>query len=267
MTWLSRCSVRQVMSGSQPATVGELHPLHRNALRHPLILDGLSDSASRLRPPSPFGFGAPSCSASSRLCLHVLSSFQRTGWSYRPDEAPRREVRRVPPQVFLRWGNLTILLARSSPCQPLAGVFVVFDVAKSFQRNGARRRTAEGLFEPEGLLKDPAAGRVTLGPMNIRGRVRSVNPSPSPANPRLARSARAQSSSAQPYLAALATICRVVPNWCAHSKVSKSRGHRAQHQHLHYVLSASASTRTNCVVRGGWISRTPSVGGADVVGH
>ena len=41
MTWLSRCSVRQVMSGSQPATVGELHPLHRKALRHPLILDGL----------------------------------------------------------------------------------------------------------------------------------------------------------------------------------------------------------------------------------
>jgi len=44
------------MSGSQPATVGELHPLHRNALRHPLILDGLSlrlrtlpDSAFRLR--------------------------------------------------------------------------------------------------------------------------------------------------------------------------------------------------------------------------
>ena len=36
------------MSGSQPATVGELHPLHRKALRHPLILDGLSDVPARL---------------------------------------------------------------------------------------------------------------------------------------------------------------------------------------------------------------------------
>jgi hypothetical protein len=56
------------MSGSQPATVGELHPLHRNALRHPLILDGFL-TASRL------------AARRRELCLHVLSSFQRTGRS------------------------------------------------------------------------------------------------------------------------------------------------------------------------------------------
>ena len=87
------------MSGSQPATVGELHPLHRNALRHPLILDGLSDSASRLRPPPPFGFGAPSCSASSRLCLHVLSSFQRTGLARYRGRAGARSRMRSPSGV------------------------------------------------------------------------------------------------------------------------------------------------------------------------
>jgi hypothetical protein len=70
------------MSGSQPATVGELHPLHRKALRHPLILDGLF----RLR-----AFGASSRqprlgtdARASELCLHVLSSFQRTGRSVLP---------------------------------------------------------------------------------------------------------------------------------------------------------------------------------------
>ena len=36
-------------------------------------------------------------------------------------------------------------------------------VATSLQRNAARQRTAEGLCEPEGLLEDPATGRVTLG--------------------------------------------------------------------------------------------------------
>ena len=43
MTWLSNVvQFVKFIGGSQPATVGELHPLHRKALRHPLILDGLS---------------------------------------------------------------------------------------------------------------------------------------------------------------------------------------------------------------------------------
>src|SRR6476659_9493203 len=127
------------MSGSQPATVGELHPLHRKALRHPLILDGLSDSASRLR-----------ARLRRDLCLHVLSSFQRTRLVLPvPTTRQRRGFGHVLPQVFLRWGNLTILLAFSCSCQPLNFFFVVSGAARSLRRNETRRRTARGLCEPE----------------------------------------------------------------------------------------------------------------------
>jgi len=175
MTWLSRCSVRQVMSGSQPAAVGELHPLHRKALRHPLILDGLF-SASAPCPTPPFGFVAPSALA-RELCLHVLSSFQRTGWSYRRDPAPEARSRARDPSGVSPLGepyNLTSAFQLVST--PRRYFLSFFDVATAFQRNGARRRTAWGLCEPEGLLEDPATGRVTLGSTNIRGPFQSVNP-------------------------------------------------------------------------------------------
>jgi hypothetical protein len=57
-------------------------PDTRKTLRHPLILDG--------------------------LCLHVLSSFQRTG------------LARAPRQLFRRQGNLAILLATPDPVNPFA---------------------------------------------------------------------------------------------------------------------------------------------------
>src|SRR3954463_9398681 len=58
--------------GSQLASGPELTAPSRLALRHPLILDG--------------------------LCLHVLSSFQRTGFGH------------PPCHLFRVWGNLPILL-------------------------------------------------------------------------------------------------------------------------------------------------------------
>jgi hypothetical protein len=150
------------MSGSQPATVGELHPLHRKALRHPLILDGLSDSASRLR------------ARLRRDCACTFYLVFKEPALPDTDDALEREVGCVLPQVFLRWGNLTILLALSCSCQPLSSSFL--GVAISLRKNETRRRTAWGLCEPEGLLEDPATGRVTLGPTNIRGGSGAVNP-------------------------------------------------------------------------------------------
>jgi hypothetical protein len=96
------------MDGSQPATVGELHPrpavapldLRRSEPpRHPLILDGFF-LASR-----PLIAEDTRC---QKLCLHVLSSFQRTGLLASP----------VWPQ-YLRLGNLTRVFQTSQPCQHL----------------------------------------------------------------------------------------------------------------------------------------------------
>ena len=133
------------MSGSQPATVGELHPLHRKALRHPLILDGL------------FSASAPYGASARELCLHVLSSFQRTGWSYPPDYAPEARSRARAPSGVSPLGepyNLTSAFLFVST--PVRVFFVVSGAARSLQRNETRRRTARGLCEPEGLLEDPA---------------------------------------------------------------------------------------------------------------
>ena len=153
------------MSGSQPATVGELHPLHRKALRHPLILDGL------------FSASAP-CGASAReLCLHVLSSFQRTGLARtRPcAEAPSRVRSPSGVSPLGEPYNLTsAFLFVSTPRRHFLSSFS--RDAISLQRSDARRKTAWGLCEPEGLLEDPATGRVTLGRTNIRGAPGTVNP-------------------------------------------------------------------------------------------
>jgi len=127
MTWLSRCSVRQVMSGSQPATVGELHPLHRKALRHPLILDGLSPT-SRLRRFVETGSTRHRCASIEDLCLHVLSSFQRTGWSYPPrrDEAPEVRSRARAPTGLSSLGEPYNLTSAFKPVSTPCGIFCRF---------------------------------------------------------------------------------------------------------------------------------------------
>src|SRR4051812_20276955 len=66
------------MSGSQPATVGELHPLHRKALRHPLILDGLSDSAPRLAALDVVG----TCPGTRPSRLHLAARPEQAGTEY-----------------------------------------------------------------------------------------------------------------------------------------------------------------------------------------
>jgi hypothetical protein len=75
---LTLFSSSSYVGGSQPAASGELHPRpavalrglrHARPPRHPLILDGF-----RLRALRRF----------VGLCLHVLSSFQRTGIPARP---------------------------------------------------------------------------------------------------------------------------------------------------------------------------------------
>src|SRR6266542_2826759 len=96
------------MSGSQPATVGELYPLHRKALRHPLILDGLFLRLRTLR-----CFGERNCACTFYLVFKEPALPDT-------DDALEREVGCVLPRVFLRWGNLTILLALSCSCQPLS---------------------------------------------------------------------------------------------------------------------------------------------------
>jgi hypothetical protein len=97
----SRCSVRQVMDGSLPddrieltsSSVVRRVSMTRPTQRHPLILDG--------------------------LCLHVLSSFQRTGIPQRLS-APGRErslADRLPS------GEPFDLTKRPRPCQPSQGFF------------------------------------------------------------------------------------------------------------------------------------------------
>ena len=77
------------MSGSQPATVGELHPLHRNALRHPLILDGFV-------PPPPVGVGETvlarsiQFSKNPRVLIALLLRNSAPGEPYNPTDCARR---------------------------------------------------------------------------------------------------------------------------------------------------------------------------------
>jgi hypothetical protein len=180
------------MSGSQPATVGELHPLHRKALRHPLILDGLSDSAAHLAAPSFVGTcpGArprptPPCGfvVAGRhrvLCLHVLSSFQRTGCVV-PATRPRRVAGLDPRRLFHAQGNLTILLSASDLVNPFAPppavyfrrrlISVDFRRARYFSRArapstsrqcSAEQRTAEkrlGVGNPERMWPETSVER------------------------------------------------------------------------------------------------------------
>ena len=115
------------------------------------------------------------------LCLHVLSSFQRTG--VLSDQASNRQVDRAPLRVFLRQGNLAILLTTALPVNPRSNLFR--GVATS--RPMSLSRKPLGVIEPEGCCGKkicfqkpganfPATGRVTLGPSNIRASLETVNP-------------------------------------------------------------------------------------------
>jgi hypothetical protein len=175
------------MSGSQPATVGELHPLHRKALRHPLILDGLSDSAAHLaapsvvgtcpgarpRPTSPCGF--IETGEHRVLCLHVLSSFQRTGCVVQATR-PRRVAGLDPRRLFRAQGNLTILLSDSDLVNPFARPSTLYfrrRRARHFSRPhapstsrqcSAEQRTAEkrlGVGNPERMWPETSGKRLS----------------------------------------------------------------------------------------------------------
>jgi hypothetical protein len=98
------------MSGSQPATVGELHPLHRKALRHPLILDGLL-TTPRL------------AARRHELCLHVLSSFQRTGLASPDERARGAKSGSCSPSSLTCSGEPSYITERRRLCQPLRRIF------------------------------------------------------------------------------------------------------------------------------------------------
>jgi hypothetical protein len=170
------------MDGSRPATVGELHPrpavaplgLRRSKLpRHPLILDGFF-LASR-----PLITEDTRC---QKLCLHVLSSFQRTGLA----RTPRLASISPSGEPY----ELTEML------QPLSTIFCGFPIARArFPEGFGGRTTVRGLpdacfvrqpkrYQRQKNCSNPRqgseqlfrpAGRVTLGPLNICGRGSGVN--------------------------------------------------------------------------------------------
>ena len=112
------------MVRSRPA-VGELHPLHRIALRHPLILDGLLD----------FRF-APLGTQHHRYCACTFYLvFKEPAEACPASRRLGRETKRSL-QVFLLEENLTILLEGSDSCQPLPASLVV--------RSSATRRPVHG---------------------------------------------------------------------------------------------------------------------------
>ena len=125
LIWLSNVvQFVKCMSGSQPLAPGELHParkLRREALRpcallrHPLILDG--------------------------LCLHVLSSFQRTGLAC------------SPCHLFRVWGNLPILLSRYGVVNPFPSLFCLSrrpSQPACLTISSPKHR--QGMFQPVGMV-------------------------------------------------------------------------------------------------------------------
>ena len=164
-----------------PASVGELHPqppvasrsLRRSKpLRHPLILDGFRLGASQ---------------RFVGLCLHVLSSFQRTG------------LARAPLLASISPSGEPYELTETS--QPLSTFFCGFPIARArFPEGFGGRTTVRGLpdacflwqpkrYQRQKNCSNPRrgseqlfrpAGRVTLGPPNICGRGGRVNHWPTP---------------------------------------------------------------------------------------
>ena len=162
-----------------PASVGELHPqppvaprsLRRSKpLRHPLILDGFRLGASQ---------------RFVGLCLHVLSSFQRTGLARAPHLAsisPSGEPYELtetsqPLSTFFAASRLPVLdslrvSAEGRPFEDYQTLCFLWQ-PKRYQRQkncSNPRRGSEQLFRP--------AGRVTLGPPNICGSRRPCQPLP-----------------------------------------------------------------------------------------
>jgi hypothetical protein len=147
------------MDGSPPSAAGELNPRPPEHRRHPLILDGLrlrASSASSRQVPSPHRL------AQAGKCLHVLSSFQRTGFCC---YAPRR--------LFRALGNLAILPIIAAPVNPprhLVGSQPPPGKAGPRQTGwGGGPGYGEKKFARRNLSKSSShPGRVTLGPSNIR---------------------------------------------------------------------------------------------------
>ena len=160
------------MSGSQPLAPGELHParkLRREALRpcaslrHPLILDGFSDFApSALRRDRLDS--APTALRRSK-CLHVLSSFQRTGTACFPPlrlsakSGPTRSG--VPPSLSSPGepSNLTRgFRPVSIPCARLGSLFV-HGHARAHLLTEAPQQTAWGIAKLKDFLEEKKFAR------------------------------------------------------------------------------------------------------------
>ena len=116
----------KLMSGSQPPSVGELHPLTSDCTAPPADTRRVvvTRRLAALR---------------HELCLHVLSSFQRTGISH--DD---------PRPVFRVRGNLAILLTDSSLVNPCAPLFLRFRFQPSQHQSLAMRGHA--------LIRTPESG-------------------------------------------------------------------------------------------------------------
>ena len=131
-------SSSSVVDGSLPSTAGELHPRLQDSQCHPLILDGLS----RLHL-TPCG-----TRLLETLCLHVLSSFQRTGCLVVRALAlgPGRD--HVPHQLYFLEGNLAILQSVHLSVNPFLVAASIFFEALS---RGPHRMQAKFPPCPVGL--------------------------------------------------------------------------------------------------------------------
>jgi hypothetical protein len=134
MTWLfTLFSSSSVLGGSQPATVGELHPLHRIAPRHPLILDG-SPPVPHPHPPLP----RPAAAEHQQNCACTFYLVFKE-----PDLLPSPTNRRL--------GNLTILLGALdcvNPVSPSACFFPAPRAGRSRALPAWRRVIESGLWAP-----------------------------------------------------------------------------------------------------------------------
>jgi hypothetical protein len=127
------------------------------------------------------------CGAPRRrtLCLHVLSSFQRTGYQWCA-LAFRLVRRHVPHQLYFLEGNLAILQSVHFPVNSFLAPARRF-CSRRFREGRTRCRqrfTVSGGPRAQGAtgrceLKEVSAGkcrrRVTLGPTNIRRAPETVN--------------------------------------------------------------------------------------------
>ena len=123
----------------------------------------------------------------SRLCLHVLSSFQRTGYLLAVSRTFQRVRGQAPRQVNFLQGNLSILQSAPFAVNPFSHRSVDFfrgafeNVAPRVRSKSHRFRLICALQVRLGKceLKEVSTGkcrrRVTLGPTNIRCDRETVN--------------------------------------------------------------------------------------------